>query len=450
MGRKTKLYKGETLMNKKSSIVGLLPLIFFLAIYLGTGFATGNFSTMPLLVGFIFASGFALLLDKPGEKTSFNKKVDLFARSAGEETIIIMVVIFILAGAFYSIADAMGAVSSIVNLGLSILPANMILPGIFLIGCVLSFSMGTSMGTVSALAPIGVAIAAQTDANIALVMATVVGAAMFGDNLSFISDTTIAATRTQGVELRDKFKANFFIVLPAVIATLAILAFMPITVETMETYEYSVMNILPYIAVIVSALAGINVMAVLGIGVGVGAVIGLMNGSFNVVELLGVLQRGMGWMEDLAIISLIVGGLVGLMKYYGGIDYLLEKITASVKSKVGGQFGIAALVSLIDIITTNNTIAIIATGPLARDISKEYDIDPRRAAGLLDVFASGFQGLIPYGGQLLLAAGIAKISPVQIMPYSYYSILMIVMGSIAIISGFPKFKSEFKPVEIEE
>jgi len=434
-------------MNKKSSFIGLLPLIFFLALYLGTGLVTGNFSTMPLLVGFIFSSGFALLLNKPGEKTSFSDKVDIFARSAGDETIIIMVVIFILAGAFYSIADAMGAVSSIVNFGLTVLPANMILPGIFIIGCILSFSMGTSMGTVSALAPIGAAIALQTDVNMALVMGTVVGSAMFGDNLSFISDTTIAATRTQGVELRDKFQANFLIVIPAVIGTVIILAMIPVNVATVEAYEYSLVNILPYIAVIVSALAGVNVMAVLGIGVGVGAIIGLMNGSFNVVELFGFLQRGMGWMQDLAIIAIIVGGLVGLMKYYGGIDYLLEKITGSVKSKKGGLFGIAALVSLITATTTNNTISIITAGPLAKDISKEYDVDPRRTAGLLDVFSSGIQGLIPYGGQLLLAAGIGQISPVAIMPYSFYSMLMLVMGCVAIATGYPKFKKSFVPAK---
>ncbi|WP_273327072.1 Na+/H+ antiporter NhaC family protein [Vallitalea guaymasensis] len=426
--------------NSNSNFKGLLPLIVFLVLFMGTGIITGDFSSMPLLVAFIFASGFALLLDKKGGKTSFGEKVAIFTRAGGEETIILMVVIFILAGAFYSVADAMGAVNSIVNLGLTVLPVNMILPGIFIIGCILSFSMGTSMGTITALAPIGVGIANQADISMALVLATVVGSAMFGDNLSFISDTTIAATRTQNVELRDKFKSNILIVLPAVIITLIILAMIPVDVVSLESVDYSLINILPYVAIIVSALIGLNVMAVLGIGIGVGSIIGLINNSFDGVGLLGVLQRGMGWMEDLSMIAIVVAGLVGLMKYYGGIDYLLEKVTAKVKGKKGGQFGIAALVGLITAATTNNTISILTAGPLAKDISEEYDIDPRKTASLLDIFSAAVQGLIPYGGQLLLAAGLGHISPVEIVPYSIYSILMLIIGSISIIIGFPRYK----------
>ncbi|WP_099190151.1 Na+/H+ antiporter NhaC family protein [Tepidibacter mesophilus] len=426
--------------DKKSSFKGLLPLVFFLLLFMGTGIITGNFNNMPLLLAFILASAFALLLDKEGANTSLSDKIDIFSKAGGEPTIILMVVIFLLAGAFYSIADAMGAVSSMVNLGLSILPANLLLPGLFMVGCILSFSMGTSMGTITALAPIGVGIASQTGLSLPLVLGTVIGSALFGDNLSFISDTTIAATRTQGVELRDKFKANGLIVLPAVIVTLVILTFLSGGNANLETYEYSIVRIVPYIAIIGSALIGLNVMVVLGIGIGSGAVIGLFMGDFTVVELFGVLQRGMGWMEDLAIISLIVGGLVGLMNYYGGINYLLEKVTSKVKTAKGAQLGIAALVSLIDIATTNNTISIITAGPLAKDLSKEYDIDPRRTASILDIFSSAFQGLIPYGGQFLLAAGIGQISPVEIVPYSIYSLLMIVFGLVAIMFNFPKMK----------
>lgn len=323
--------------DKKSSFKGLLPLVFFLLLFMGTGIVTGNFTNMPLLLAFILASGFALLLDKEGANTSLSYKIDIFSKAGGEPTIILMVVIFILAGAFYSIADAMGAVSSMVNLGLNILPANMLLPGLFMVGCILSFSMGTSMGTITALPPIGVGIASQTGLSLPLVLGTVIGSALFGDNLSFISDTTIAATRTQGVELRDKFKANGLIVLPAVITTLVILTFLSGGNANLETYEYSLVRILPYVAIIGSALIGLNVMVVLGIGIGSGAIIGLFMNDFTVVELFGVLQRGMGWMEDLAIISVIVGGLVGLMNYYGGINYLLEKVTSKVKTKKGGS-----------------------------------------------------------------------------------------------------------------
>lgn len=429
-------------MKKKGSIVGLLPLVFFLVIYMGTGLISGDFSGMPLLLGFIFAAGFGLLLNKPGEKLSLDDKLDVFSKGGGEPTIILMVLIFILAGAFYSIAEEMGAVSSIVNLGLSILPANMLLPGLFLIGAILSFSMGTSMGTITALAPIGVGIAEQTGLNMALVMGTVVGSAMFGDNLSFISDTTIAAIRTQGVLPRDKFKANGLIVLPAVIITLVILFFMSTGNVQVDSGGYELIRIVPYIVIIATALMGLNVMAVLASGIAVGSIIGMMLGDFNVIELFGVLQRGMEWMEDLAMISIVVGGIVGLMQHYGGIDFLLNKISEKINSKKGAEFGIAALVSLIDIATTNNTISIITAGPLAKDMSEQYGISPIRTASLLDIFSSAFQGLIPYGGQLLLAAGIAKISPVAIVPYAFYSMLMFVMGSLAIITGIPTFAAK--------
>lgn len=427
-------------MKKNSGFTGLLPLIFFLVIYMGTGILSGNFSGMPLLLGFIFASGFSLLLNKPGEKISLDDKLEIFSKAGGEPTIILMVLIFMLAGAFYSIADAMGAVSSIVNLGLSVLPTNALLPGIFIIGAVLSFSMGTSMGTITALGPIGVGIAEQTGINMALVMGTVVGSAMFGDNLSFISDTTIAAIRTQGVGPRDKFKANSLIVLPAVICTLVILSFLSTGNAEIGTYDYELVRIVPYIVVIVTALLGWNVMTVLGAGIAVGSIIGLVKGDYGVIELFEYLQRGMGWMQDLAMIAIVVGGVVGLMNYYGGIDYLLEKVQSRIKSKKGAEFGMVILVSLLDIATTNNTISIITAGPLAKDMGDEYGIDPKRTAGLLDIFSSAFQGLIPYGGQLLVAAGIGKVSPVEIVPYSLYSYFMILFGVLAIITGIPKFK----------
>lgn len=427
-------------MKNENNFIGLLPLIVFLVIFVGTGIITGNFSNMPLLVAFIISAGFALILNKKGEKISISKKIDIFTTGGGEPTIILLVIIFLLAGAFYSVANAMGAVDSTVNFGLDILPRNMLLPGIFIIGCIISFAMGTSMGTVTALAPIAIGIASQTGIGLPLVLGTVIGGAMFGDNLSFVSDTTIAATKTQGVELRDKFKMNGLIVLPAVVLTIIILALIPVGNATIEVGAYSIIKILPYIAIIISALLGLNVMLVLVIGVLTGSVIGLANASFGVVELLGFIQRGMGWMQDLAIIAIVIGGIVELMKYYGGIGYLLEKVTSKIKTKKGGEFGIAALVSLIDLATANNTISIVTAGPLAKDISEQYDIDPRRTASILDIFSSGFQGLVPYGGQLLVAAGLAKISPIEIMPYSIYSILMIVFGVLAIMFGLPKFK----------
>ncbi|MCY6483404.1 Na+/H+ antiporter NhaC family protein [Clostridium aestuarii] len=426
--------------NKNNSFLGLTPLILFLAIFMSTGIITKSFTNMPVLVAFIVVLAYSLTLNRKGEKLSIDEKVDIFSRGGGEPTIILMVIIFILAGAFYSVANAMGAVESTVNLGLSILPTKAILPGVFMIGCVISFAMGTSMGTVTALTPIAVGMSQQTGISLPLIVATVVGGAMFGDNLSFVSDTTIAATRTQGIELRDKFKMNILIVLPAVIVTLIILAFIPIGSATLEVGPYSVVKILPYLSIIICALSGLNVMAVLAVGISTGAVIGLGIGAFNFVELLGFIQRGFGWMEDLCLIAIVIGGIVELMKYYGGIGFLLEKVTSNVKTKKGAELGIAVLASLIDIATANNTIAIVSAGPLAKDITKQYDIDPRRTASLLDIFSSAFQGIVPYGGQILVAAGLAKLSPVELVPYSIYSMLMIVFGILAIVFGIPRLK----------
>lgn len=427
-------------MKKKTSFVGLFPLVFFLIFFMGAGILTGNFSSMPLLLAFVLAAAFSLLLDKRGAKTSLSDKIDIFAKAAGEPTIMLMVIIFILAGAFYSIADAMGAVTSIVNMGLSILPANMLLPGLFLVGSILSFSMGTSMGTVTALAPIGVGIATQTGMGLPLVLGTVVGGAMFGDNLSFISDTTIAATRTQGVEMRDKFKSNGLIILPAFIITVVILTFLSGGNVEIQSHEYSLIRIIPYISIIASAAIGLNVMVVLAIGICSGAVIGIAMGSFGIVDMLATLQSGMASMEDLALISIMVGGLVGLMHYYGGIEFLLEKITSKVKTKKGAEIGIAVLVSLIDITTTNNTISIITAGPLAKDLSAEYGVSKVKTASILDIFSSAFQGISPYAAQILLAATIGKISPMQIVPFSIYSYLMIVCGILSICLDVPKRK----------
>ncbi|MBU3111140.1 Na+/H+ antiporter NhaC family protein [Clostridium lacusfryxellense] len=407
---------------------------------MGAGILTGSFSSMPLLLAFVLAAAFSLLLDKRGAKTSLSDKIDIFAKAAGEPTIMLMVIIFILAGAFYSIADAMGAVTSIVNMGLSILPSNMLLPGLFIVGSILSFSMGTSMGTVTALAPIGVGIASQTGMGLPLVLGTVVGGAMFGDNLSFISDTTIAATRTQGVEMRDKFKSNGLIVLPAFIITVIILTFLSGGNVELQSHEYSLIRIIPYISIIVSAAIGLNVMVVLAIGIGAGALIGVSMGSFGIVDMLTTLQSGMASMEDLALISIMVGGLVGLMHYYGGIEFLLEKITSKVKTKKGAEMGIAVLVSLIDITTTNNTISIITAGPLAKDLSDEYGVSKVKTASILDIFSSAFQGISPYAAQILLAATIGKISPMKIVPFSIYSYLMIVCGILSILLNLPKRK----------
>ncbi|WP_018589512.1 Na+/H+ antiporter NhaC family protein [Terrisporobacter glycolicus] len=435
--------------NKKSkgSFLGLVPLCVFLVLYFAVGIGTGSFDNMPLMIGITIAVGVALALNKKGEeKLSFEEKVTLFCKGAGDSTLVLMVVIFLLAGAFYGIAGAMHASDSVTNFGLSILPSNMVLPGLFVIGCILSFSMGTSMGTVSALMPIAVSLSQATGFNMALVCGVVVGGALFGDNLSFISDTTIAATRTQDIPMRDKFKANILMVLPAVIITLVLLSLQPMgSASAGAGGEYSFVNMIPYAIVIVLSLLGVNVITVMSTGVLVGVIIGVMHGDFTIIGSLTVIHEGMTWMEDMALIAVLVGGLVALMNYLGGIEWLLYKLTRKTKTARSAELSIAALVSLIDISTTNNTISIIAAGPIARDIADEYNISRARTASILDLFSSGCQGLLPYGGQLLTAGALAGISPATILPYCWYSMLMLVFGIVFILIGWPQMASKTKP-----
>lgn len=425
----------------KGSLIAFLPLIVFVVLFVGSGILTKDFSSMPLNVAILIASAVALVMNR---KQTFSEKVDVFTKGAGHPNIILMAVIFILAGAFAGVAKGMGAVESTVNLGLSILPANLLMVGLFVIGCFISISMGTSMGTIVALAPIGVGIASQTEIPLALVMATVVGGAMFGDNLSMISDTTIAAVRTQHTKMKDKFKVNFLIVLPGAILTMIILGILTSGdgAALVGDFPFEVVKILPYIAVLVAALSGAHVLIVLVGGTIFAGLIGLIDGSYRFSSLMQVVAEGIMAMEDLAIVTILIGGVVAIIQHNGGIDYLLNVITSKIKTKKGAEFGIAGLVSAADIAMANNTIAIIITGPLAKNIADEYGVDPRKSASLLDTFASCWQGILPYGAQLLAAAGLAAISPVSIMVYSFYPVLMGICCVIAILIGYPKFKRD--------
>ena len=428
--------------NNKGSFLGLLPLLVFLVAYMGTGLGTGTFDNMPLMTGIAIASGVALLLNKKDKKTTFGEKIDLYCKGGGEQTLILMVLIFLLAGAFGGVAKAMGAVDSIVNIGLTILPTNLLLPGIFLIGCMLSFAMGTSMGTVTALMPIAINLADKTGISVCLIAGAVVGGAMFGDNLSFISDTTIAATRTQEIGMKEKFKANVLMVLPAVIINVALLAFQASTNASIgQIGDFSIINILPYILVIALSLIGWNVVIVMVVGIISAIAIGMGNGSLTLVQSFIVVHDGAVGMEDMALIAVMVGGMVELMKHFGGMDWLLSKLTIGVKGRRGGELSIAALVSLLDIATTNNTISIIAAGPLAREIGDKFGIARARIASILDLFSSACNGLVPYAGQLLVAGGMAGVSPTAIMPYNWYSMLMLVFGVVFIMIGFPNMKT---------
>nr|WP_317331945.1 Na+/H+ antiporter NhaC family protein [uncultured Romboutsia sp.] len=416
---------------KKGNPLALLPLGVFLVLFVGSGLITGDFYKMPSLVAFLIAGGVALLFNR---KVSLEEKMNIFCKGAGDSNIILMVIIFLLAGAFSSVAKAMGGVDSTVNLSLSILPSNLLVTGLFIIGCFISVSMGTSVGTIAALAPIGLGISEKTGIPVALVMGAVVGGAMFGDNLSMISDTTIAAVRTQGCELKDKFKVNFLIVLPAAIITAILLTVVTSGYSTTLTdnYNYELIKVLPYLLVLVGALCGINVFALLGSGIIFASIIGLLTNSFDIFGLIEAISRGISGMYELSLLAIIIGGVVSLIKFNGGIDYVLYFITSKINSKKGAEFGIAALVSIIDLCTANNTIAIVAAGPLAKDIADKYDIDKRKTASILDIFSSCWQGIIPYGAQLLTAAGVASISPIEIIPFLYYPGLMFICGILSI------------------
>lgn len=434
---------------KKGNGWALLPFAIFLILFIGTGVVTGDFYKFPVIVAILISGAAALAQNR---KESFQRKVDIFCRGAGDPNVMLMVVIFLLAGAFSEVAKGMGAVDSTVNLALSIVPQNLLMVGIFIIACFISLAMGTSMGTIVALAPIGAGISEQTEISMALSMAAVIGGAMFGDNLSFISDTTITAVRSQNTQMKDKFKVNFWIVLPAAIITCAVLGILTMGETAELTKEaYSWVKILPYILVIITALIGLNVFLVLAMGIGLAGAVGLADGTYRLVNLVQKVAEGLAGMYEIAFLAILIAGMVEVIKHNGGIDFLLHLVTRKIRSKKGAEFGIAGLVGLTDLSTANNTIAILIAGPLAKNIADQYKIDPRKSASLLDIFSCSIQGLIPYGAQILVAAGIAGISPLSILAYSYYPILIGICGVTAILIGYPKFANKAKTkTEVQE
>ncbi|MCD8889762.1 Na+/H+ antiporter NhaC family protein [Staphylococcus arlettae] len=424
---------------QQGSFWALSPLIVFVLLFLGVGIITGDFTTMPLNVAIVIASIFGLVQNR---KKPFGEKIDIFTKGAGHPNIILMVLIFILAGAFSQTTEDMGGVQSTVNLGLTLIPENLLIVGLFVISMFVSISMGTSVGTVAAIAPVGFGLSQATDISSAITMATVVGGAMFGDNLSMISDTTIAAVRTQKTKMSDKFKVNFKIVLPGALLTIIALWFLTQGTQVADTknYDFNFIKVLPYLMVLILAIVGVNVVIVLIGGTLLSAIIGLIDGSFKWTSLLQSISKGIIGMEDIAIIALMIGGLVALIQDNGGIAWLLNFVRNRVKSKRGAELGIAGLVSTADISTANNTISILMAGPLAKDIADEYDVDPRKSASILDIFASCFQGILPYSPQLIAAAGVAKVSPLELVPYSFYPMLLGLCGLVAIFLKLPKLK----------
>ena len=425
------------------SFWGLTPILLFMILVIGSGVITQNFSTMPILVAFVISAGFALLLNNSTSRLTIAEKVDVFCQGGGDKTIILLAMIFLLAGAFYAVTIDIGARDATVNWALNYVPTAYLLPGLFIISCFIAFAMGTSMGTITAITPIGVGLGESLGIPIPLAVGIVIGGAMFGDNLSFISDTTIAATRTQGVQLRDKFKANLVIVLPAALLTAGLLMFVEIDGSAIiAAKQYDLWLILPYLLIIGCALFGVNVIGVLGIGIASACVVGLTKGSFTFSSMLQSIQTGMGWMQDMVAIALMIGGIVALMKAYGGIQWLVDNVTKRITTKKGAEYGTAVLVSALDIATANNTIAIVSTGPIVKELGEKYNLDPRRTASLLDIFSCGFQGLVPYGGQLLAAASLAGLSPIALTPYCWYPMLILVFGVVSIATGWPNFKHQ--------
>lgn len=420
--------------KEKGRVRALLPIGIFLLIFLGAGIIFGDFYAMPAIVAFLLAL-FAAFLQNP--KLSFGEKMRVIAKGVGEENIITMSLIFLCAGGFSGAVTAAGGVDSTVNLGLSLIPAHFVVAGLFLIGCFISVSMGTSMGTIAALAPIASGISEKTGFPLQICIAAVVCGAMFGDNLSMISDTTIAAVKTQGCEMKDKFKANFFIVLPAAVVTLVF--FWLITrganYEIGSNLEYSLWKVVPYLIVLVGALIGINVFLVLISGIVVSLIVGVATGSIAVSEMFNVIGDGVTSMYDITVISIIVACIVSLVKEYGGIQFILHLIRTRIRGRKGAETGIALLTLFVDICTANNTVAIVMAGPIAKEISDEYGVDPRRSASLMDIYASVGQGLIPYGAQLLSAATLTGLTPFAIIPYLVYPILMAVCGLLSIFFG---------------
>lgn len=433
-------------MSNKKGLLALSPL--FLLIVLIVAFTVYSVdsshqdTSLSLTVAFMISSIYAVAISGG---MPVRKRVDTYSKGAGANNLMLMLWIYVLAGSFAASAKAMGAVDATVNLALSILPASMILPGLFLAACFISVSIGTSVGTVVALVPIAAGLAHSMDANIGMMTAIIVGGAYFGDNLSFISDTTVVATQTQNCKMSDKFKVNSMIVVPAAVLVLIAYSVMGVGLQApTHINEVEYMKVLPYLIVLVTAIAGMNVMAVLTLGtllcgaIGIGSHLLGASGSYDLFGWFSAMGNGIIGMGELIIIAMMAGGMLEIIRENGGIDFIINKITAHVNSKRGAELSIAALVSMINICTANNTVAILTVGNISKKIGDRFGVDNRKAASILDTFSCMVQGLIPYGVQMLLAAGLANLSPMDILPYLYYPLAIGVAALLAILLRYPK------------
>lgn len=429
-------------LNKLTPIINkpngwaVMPLVVFLCLYLVTSLIVNDFYKVPITVAFLVASVYAVATTKG---LSLNDRILQYSSGAANKNIMLMLWIFILAGAFAQSAKAMGAIDATVNLTLLLLPDNLLLAGIFLASCFISLSIGTSVGTIVALTPVAAGIAMKTDVSLPFMTALVIGGAFFGDNLSFISDTTIAATRTQGCVMRDKFRVNFLIAVPAALLVFIYYIIYGTQVESaseIHTIEWG--KVIPYLIVLGTAIAGMNVTLVLLLGVLSTGIIGCIYGSFDLFGWFASMGEGITGMGELIIITLMAGGMLELIRFNGGVDYILHHLTRHVSNKRGAELSIAALVSLANFCTANNTIAIITVGPLANNIAEQFRVDKRKSASILDTFSCVVQGLIPYGAQMLIAAELTKLSPISIIGYLYYPIILGIVALLSILLRYPK------------
>lgn len=423
-------------MSNKRGIIALSPLMVFVVVYLILSLVAGDFYKIPLTVAFMIASVYAVAISGGA---SIAKRVDHYSRGASSSNLMLMLWIFVLAGAFSHSAKEMGCVDATVNLTLSLLPADMLLAGLFAAACLISLSIGTSVGTIVALTPVATGLAASTDSNMALMVAVVVGGAFFGDNLSFISDTTIVATQTQHCRLSDKFRVNLYLATPAALLTL--IAYMllgsgihaPSNVPDIEYVKF-----FPYLVVLVTAILGMNVMAVLTIGLLLTGIIGIACGDYSLTDWLSVMGTGISSMGELIIITMMAGGLLEIIRINGGIDYIIGKLTSHVSDKRGAELSIAALVSVVNLCTANNTVAILTVGEISKNIGDKFGLDNRKCASILDTFSCCIQGMLPYGAQVLMAAGLSKLNPMAIIPNLYYPMALGFVALLAILLRYPR------------
>ncbi len=420
----------------KKGIIALSPIVVFILFFLVTSIIAGDFYKIPITVAFMVSSIYAISIFKD---MPLMQRINNYSRGAATEQMMLMIWIFVLAGAFAHSAKNMGSIDATVNLALSFLPPQMIFAGMFLAACFISLSIGTSVGTIAALTPIAVGLAQETGADVAMMTAIIVGGSFFGDNLSFISDTTIMATQTQGCRLSDKFRVNAFIVAPAALVILIVYFILgQNTAAPQQIPAVEWVKVIPYLTVLITAICGMNVMAVLTLGIVLCGIIGIITGSMDIYGWFGAMGEGILSMGELIIVTMMAGGMLELIKHQGGIDFIIKLLTRRVNGKRGAEFSIATLVSLVDVCTANNTVAILTVGSIAKQIGDRYGVDNKKCASILDTFSCTVQGLIPYGAQILIAAGLASVNPVSILPYLYYPFTLGLVAILSILLRYPK------------